>query len=98
MVFRFSTNSQTLASSSEEDNLRKLVRYTPSTVSVIPIINQWVNEGKTVDYEDLKKAIKYLRAVRRFNHALQVFLSPSKLLCLFSLILKRVDRDVVGCP
>ncbi|XP_009782480.1 pentatricopeptide repeat-containing protein At2g20710, mitochondrial-like isoform X1 [Nicotiana sylvestris] len=73
MVFRFSTNSQTLASSSEEDNLRKLVRYTPSTVSVIPIINQWVNEGKTVDYEDLKKAIKYLRAVRRFNHALQIY-------------------------
>ncbi|OIT32730.1 PREDICTED: pentatricopeptide repeat-containing protein At2g20710, mitochondrial-like [Nicotiana attenuata] len=72
-LIRFSTNSQTLASSSEEDNLKKLIRYAPSTVPVIPIINQWVNEGKTAEYDDLKKSIKYLRAVRRFNHALQIY-------------------------
>ncbi|XP_019225333.1 PREDICTED: pentatricopeptide repeat-containing protein At2g20710, mitochondrial-like [Nicotiana attenuata] len=81
MVLRFSsygTNSGTLASSSaaqkEEDDLyQRLLPYAPSTVSMTPIINQWIREGKTVEYTVLKKAIKQLRAYRRFKHALQIY-------------------------
>lgn len=113
MVLRFSsygTNSGTLASSSaaqkEKDDLyQRLLPYAPSTVSMTPIINQWVREGKTVEYAVLKKAIKQLRAYRRFKHALQVppssisgllfilyvSINKNELRSLFSLILKRVE-------
>ncbi|OIT32731.1 pentatricopeptide repeat-containing protein, mitochondrial [Nicotiana attenuata] len=83
MVLRFpsyDTNSETLASSSaapiskEEDNLyQRLILHAHSTVSILPIIKQWVSEGKSVKYEDLKKAIKQLKALRRFKHALQIY-------------------------
>ncbi|XP_019225331.1 PREDICTED: uncharacterized protein LOC109206916 [Nicotiana attenuata] len=63
MVFKFCTNSGTLASSSAADTLYPmLIRYAPSTASILPTIKQWVSEGKPVEYQDLKKAIKQLRA------------------------------------
>ncbi|KAI3802242.1 hypothetical protein L1987_30372 [Smallanthus sonchifolius] len=40
--------------------------------SVVPILDQWVGEGKPVDQQDLHKIIKQLRKFGRYNHALQI--------------------------
>lgn len=40
--------------------------------SIVPILDQWVQEGRSVDQEDLHKIIRVLREFKRFNHALQI--------------------------
>ncbi|XP_031283588.1 pentatricopeptide repeat-containing protein At2g20710, mitochondrial-like [Pistacia vera] len=51
------------------------LRITPlgdPTVSIVPLLNQWVQEGRTVEKEQLQLFIKELRSFRRFTHALQI--------------------------
>ncbi|GMN50810.1 hypothetical protein TIFTF001_019973 [Ficus carica] len=42
------------------------------SVSVVPILDQWVQEGKPVRQNDLQRIIKELRVFRRFHHALEI--------------------------
>ncbi|KAJ0088203.1 hypothetical protein Patl1_32848 [Pistacia atlantica] len=58
------------------DSMRGLFRrITPlgdPAVSIVPLLDQWVQEGRTVEKEQLQLFIKELRSSRRFTHALQV--------------------------
>ncbi|KAM7261797.1 hypothetical protein ACFE04_020874 [Oxalis oulophora] len=42
------------------------------TVSIVPILNQWVSEGKALDRGELHYIVKELRSFKRYTHALQV--------------------------
>ncbi|KAI3499115.1 hypothetical protein L1887_34908 [Cichorium endivia] len=48
----------------------RLVRFREP--SVVPVLDQWVGEGRPVDQEDLHKIIKQLRKFSRYKHALQI--------------------------
>ncbi|KAJ0041234.1 hypothetical protein Pint_26649 [Pistacia integerrima] len=41
-------------------------------VSIVPVLDQWVEEGRPVDKEQLHVFIKELRSYRRFRHALEI--------------------------
>lgn len=41
-------------------------------VSIVPLLNQWVEEGHPVDKQQLQRLIKELRFFRRFTHALEI--------------------------
>lgn len=60
-------------SSDPSNNLYK--RISPlgdPKVSVVPVLDQWVAEGRPVLKENLEKIIKELRAYKRYKHALEV--------------------------
>lgn len=41
-------------------------------VSVVPVLDQWVQEGRPVQIAELRNIIKELRVYKRFKHALEV--------------------------
>ncbi|KAJ0088199.1 hypothetical protein Patl1_32844 [Pistacia atlantica] len=41
------------------------------TVSIVPMLDQWVQEGRNVDQLQLRDFIKRLRSFKRYVHALQ---------------------------
>ncbi|KAM3343627.1 pentatricopeptide repeat-containing protein, mitochondrial [Capsicum galapagoense] len=41
-------------------------------VSIVPVLDQWIKEGKHVVKEELQSIIKELRSFRRYKHALEV--------------------------
>jgi hypothetical protein len=52
---------------------RRLSRIRDHNVSVIPVLDKWIQEGENI-WEDLIHAlIKELRQYRRYHHALEVF-------------------------
>lgn len=55
-------------------------------VSVIPVLDQWVREGRPVQREELQKIIKELRIYKRFKHALEVCFLPFAVIELISMI------------
>ncbi|KAJ6749879.1 hypothetical protein OIU85_000504 [Salix viminalis] len=53
---------------------RRLSRIRDHNVSVIPVLDKWIQEGETI-WEDLIHAlIKELRHYRRYHHALEVLI------------------------
>jgi len=45
------------------------------SISISPILENWVQEGNSLDYKQLQRIIKTLRSSKRFSQALQVSLS-----------------------
>ncbi|KAI3680696.1 hypothetical protein L6452_35470 [Arctium lappa] len=41
-------------------------------ISIIPVLDQWISEGREVDKESLNKIIDSLRKYKRFKHALEI--------------------------
>lgn len=61
--------------SKKNDNLyRRMSPVGDPKASMIPILEQWQNEGKTVRFDQLIVIIKSLRKFNRYTHALQVLL------------------------
>ncbi|KAJ0088200.1 hypothetical protein Patl1_32847 [Pistacia atlantica] len=54
---------------------RRITLLGDPAVSIVPLLDQWVQEGGTVEKEQLQLFIKELRSFRRFTHALQITLS-----------------------
>ncbi|XP_065874351.1 pentatricopeptide repeat-containing protein At2g20710, mitochondrial-like [Euphorbia lathyris] len=52
--------------------LRKLSRPVSPSVSIVPILQQWVDEGKNLNLYELQTSIRVLRKYRRYKHALQI--------------------------
>ncbi|GMN39639.1 hypothetical protein TIFTF001_008873 [Ficus carica] len=50
---------------------RRISPEQPSA-SIVPILNQWVGEGETVNKSDLVNVINELRHYKRYNQALEV--------------------------
>ncbi|KAG5223718.1 pentatricopeptide repeat-containing protein [Salix suchowensis] len=58
-------------------------------VSIIPVIEQWLEEGNSIKKPDLQNFIKLFRRHRRFSHALQGHeLSPGDFAVQLDLISK----------
>ncbi|KAH7844615.1 hypothetical protein Vadar_029939 [Vaccinium darrowii] len=67
----------TVASSSSNDTLYRRLTQTPFEnpppgFSIESVLDQWVGEGRTVEREELRIAIKQLKKFKRFKQALQV--------------------------
>ncbi|KAL3509385.1 hypothetical protein ACH5RR_028786 [Cinchona calisaya] len=66
-----SFSTKTLLSSS--DNLfKRILPAGDPKVSIVPILDQWVQEGRPLNQSELKSAVKLLRNCKRYTHALQL--------------------------
>lgn len=50
----------------------RVVLVSNPKVSVVPVLEKWINEGKQVSKADLQWMVKQMRNFRRYAHALQV--------------------------
>ncbi|XP_050207332.1 pentatricopeptide repeat-containing protein At2g20710, mitochondrial-like [Mercurialis annua] len=50
----------------------RISRTGQPSISVIPVIEKWLEEGKAIKQTELQKFIKQLRKYRRYGHALQI--------------------------
>ncbi|XP_065863463.1 pentatricopeptide repeat-containing protein At2g20710, mitochondrial-like [Euphorbia lathyris] len=58
--------------STTEQLYRRISPVGDPKVSIVPILDQWVEEGRSVDEQDLKNIIGQLLYYKRHNHALQI--------------------------
>ncbi|OIS99235.1 PREDICTED: pentatricopeptide repeat-containing protein At2g20710, mitochondrial-like isoform X1 [Nicotiana attenuata] len=71
--FYVPTSSKHLYRSPNGDSLyRRISPLGDPNESIVPVLDQWINEGKHVVKEDLQNMIKELRGYRRYKHALEV--------------------------
>ncbi|KAK3184151.1 hypothetical protein Dsin_031437 [Dipteronia sinensis] len=40
--------------------------------SVVPVLDQWVSEGRSIDRGQLRNLVEIMKNLRRFNHALEI--------------------------
>ncbi|GFZ15488.1 tetratricopeptide repeat (TPR)-like superfamily protein [Actinidia rufa] len=67
------------------------------TLSMVPVLDQWVHEGKLVRGFDLRRIIRDLRIRKRYTHALQISeWMGRKGLCPFSAGDRAVQLDLIG--
>ena len=67
----FSSSSSSSSSSSLYDRIQ--VIQDPK-VSVVPVLEQWVNEGWPIQKQHLRSLVRLMKDFKRFNHALEVSL------------------------
>ncbi|PON32427.1 Pentatricopeptide repeat [Parasponia andersonii] len=73
-VFRalfYSSEALTSSSPPPDTLYRRISRLGNPKISMTPVLNQWVEQGKDVNASELHKIIKQLRKYRRFTQALQ---------------------------
>ncbi|XP_057467035.1 pentatricopeptide repeat-containing protein At2g20710, mitochondrial-like isoform X3 [Actinidia eriantha] len=69
----YSTITTVSAPAKSGDSLyRRISPLGDPTVSIVPVLDQWVQEGRTVKKGDLENIIKELRRYSRFKHALEI--------------------------
>ncbi|XVE49915.1 hypothetical protein DITRI_Ditri01bG0120000 [Diplodiscus trichospermus] len=67
------TLSPTISPSNATDSLQvRIFRNGDPKASVVPILQQWLEEGKPIKHSVLPSLIRQLRSFRRFKHALEV--------------------------
>ncbi|KAF5204658.1 Pentatricopeptide repeat-containing protein [Thalictrum thalictroides] len=75
-VFGFlfnSTKTQTSKSETSSDILyNRVSSVKDSKVSIVPILDQWIQDGNTIKKNQLQAMIKQLKLSNRFQHALQM--------------------------
>lgn len=55
-----------------DDLYRRLSPVGDPNISIVPILDQWVSEGRPVQIVELRLIIKELRVYKRYKHALEV--------------------------
>ncbi|KAJ8755546.1 hypothetical protein K2173_022125 [Erythroxylum novogranatense] len=66
-------------------------------ISVIPVLDKWVEEGRKVKAHDLQRLVKSLRSGRRYKQALEVSeWMSNKELGKFSLADRAIQLDLIG--
>ncbi|CAK9323729.1 unnamed protein product [Citrullus colocynthis] len=68
----YSTKALPSSRSPEDTLYRRVSQAGDPRISIVRVLDQWVEEGREVKQSDLKQLIKQLRKFRRFNHALQL--------------------------
>ncbi|PON81863.1 Tetratricopeptide-like helical domain containing protein [Trema orientale] len=67
------------------------------SISVVPVLDQWVQEGRSVPPYDLRTIVRELRSRRRYKHALEVSeWMSSKGRCPFTPADYAVQLDLIG--
>ncbi|CAK9181799.1 unnamed protein product [Ilex paraguariensis] len=76
-LFFSSTSTQTLSSPKWPQTLyRRISPVGDPNISIVPVLDQWVREGKEVQREELQWIIKELKFYRRYKHALEKQIPP----------------------
>lgn len=58
----------------DDDSLyRRISPVGDWSVSIVPILDQWIQEGRSVNKVRLQRIIRELRKYRRFKHSLEVY-------------------------
>ncbi|CAK7349804.1 unnamed protein product [Dovyalis caffra] len=72
--FLFSTKTPTkpLSSSGSSELYRRFEVIRDPRVSIVPVLDQWVKEGNTVDKHQLVNLTRLMKDFKRFKHALEV--------------------------
>ncbi|XP_065873907.1 pentatricopeptide repeat-containing protein At2g20710, mitochondrial-like isoform X2 [Euphorbia lathyris] len=52
--------------------IRRISRAVNPSVSIVPILQQWIDEGKNINLFDLQNSMRLLRKNRRYKQALQI--------------------------
>ncbi|XP_059659159.1 pentatricopeptide repeat-containing protein At2g20710, mitochondrial-like [Cornus florida] len=83
----FSSSPTPISSSSFTGSGSLYRRISPignPNLSVVPVLDQWVREGKNVTKEELRHIIKELKTYKRFKHALEVseWMTEKRYICL----------------
>ncbi|XP_027127346.1 pentatricopeptide repeat-containing protein At2g20710, mitochondrial [Coffea arabica] len=68
----FSFSTKTSVSPSPNTLFKRILPAGDPQVSIVPILDQWVREGRPVHRSELKTIFKILRKNRRYTHALQL--------------------------
>ncbi|KAG1355129.1 putative pentatricopeptide repeat-containing protein, mitochondrial [Cocos nucifera] len=50
----------------------RVVLVADPRISVVPVLERWVKEGKPVEKKDLQSIVKHMMVFRRYSHALEV--------------------------
>ncbi|KAM3697407.1 hypothetical protein ACJW31_06G109800 [Castanea mollissima] len=72
-VFFYSTRTLARPSPPIDSLYSRVSRAGDPKVSIIRVIDQWLEEGRQVQQSDLIMMIKQLRKFRRYSQALQIF-------------------------
>ncbi|KAJ0635464.1 hypothetical protein HanOQP8_Chr17g0651111 [Helianthus annuus] len=73
----YSTETSTIKKKQPDNLYSRISPVGDPNVSVIPILEQWEKEGKSVVFSQIITIIKSLRKFNRYTHALQVFVKMS---------------------
>ncbi|KAL0535062.1 hypothetical protein IC582_029376 [Cucumis melo] len=65
-----------------DDLYRRLSPVGDPNISIVPILDQWVSEGRPVQIVELRLIIKELRVYKRYKHALEMSKWMSDKVCL----------------
>ncbi|GMH12607.1 hypothetical protein Nepgr_014448 [Nepenthes gracilis] len=69
-----SYSTSIVTSSAADDSLyRRISRAGNPSFSMVPILDQWVQEGRSVSLDELRFLVKRLKHFKRFKHSLEVF-------------------------
>ncbi|KAF5181055.1 Pentatricopeptide repeat-containing protein [Thalictrum thalictroides] len=69
----YSTDTQTSIPIEKKDTLYKRISsLSDPRVSIVPILDQWVTQGKKIELNELQSYIKRLKRFKRYNHALEI--------------------------
>ncbi|KAA8516861.1 hypothetical protein F0562_017321 [Nyssa sinensis] len=72
-VSLYSTTATVSGAGKSKDSLyRRISPIGDPRVSIVPVLDQWIEEGRKVYKDQLQNIIKQLRRYRRFKHALEV--------------------------
>ncbi|KAH7533328.1 pentatricopeptide repeat-containing protein At2g20710, mitochondrial [Ziziphus jujuba] len=71
-VLFYSTEALSSSSPPVDSLYDRISRIGNPRVSIVPVLNQWVEQGRDVKQAQLQKIIRQLRKYRRFTHALQI--------------------------
>lgn len=88
LFFSTKTPTKPLSSSHSTTLCRRIEAIRDPRVSIVPVLDQWVKEGNTVDKHHLVSLVRLMKDYKRFKHALEVFISQSPSFFDFFLLIR----------
>ncbi|WCJ34113.1 Tetratricopeptide repeat (TPR)-like superfamily protein [Euphorbia peplus] len=70
----YSSTAMSIPEGSKTELYRRICVVGDPKVSILPILKQWVEEGRSVDEQTLDFIVSELRCLKRPNHALQILI------------------------
>ncbi|KAJ8624298.1 hypothetical protein MRB53_032828 [Persea americana] len=64
-------STQTLAFKPRDSLYSRISPIGDPTVSIVPVLDGWIEDGNTVEKKELQLLVKQLRRYKRYKHALQ---------------------------
>ncbi|GAB2229774.1 hypothetical protein Droror1_Dr00014029 [Drosera rotundifolia] len=73
LSFSSSSSASSSAAAAGYDSLyQRLSRAGNPRISMVPVLERWLQEGRSVNQDELRFLVTRLRKFRRYTHALQV--------------------------